>query len=114
MVAPFTQEWLASSLIVLQKILKRFLGFFFHCFAMISSWIRVFSFITLKYPLPKDDLCHVWLKLASDFGEAENVKNLRTDRQWTTENQKSSLKLSAQVKLWQPKNGCYEKHNYFF
>jgi hypothetical protein len=29
----------------------------------------------LEFPLPKDDLCQVWLKLAQDSGEeVENVK----------------------------------------
>jgi hypothetical protein len=37
---------------------------YFYSFAIISPWRRVIPFIC---PLPKDDLCQVWLKLALWF-----------------------------------------------
>jgi hypothetical protein len=41
----------------------------FYSFAIISPWRRVIPFIwkKLESPLPKDDLCQVWLKLAQWF-----------------------------------------------
>ena len=64
----------------------------------------------LESPLPKDDLCQVWLKLVQRFRRrSRKCKSLQTDRQTarqtdgqtdgrrTTGDQKSSLELSAQV-----------------
>jgi hypothetical protein len=50
----------------------------------------------LEFPPPKDDLCQVWLKLAQWFWRgSRKCKSLQTDRR--TDNQNSSLELSAQV-----------------
>jgi hypothetical protein len=59
----------------------------------------------LESPSPKDDLCHVWLKLAQWFWRrSRKCKSLRTDGltdgrtdRRTTGDQNSSLELSAQV-----------------
>ena len=49
-------------------------------------------------PLPKDDLCQVWLKLAKGFWRrSRKCKSLQTDGRRTTGDQNSSLELSAQV-----------------
>jgi hypothetical protein len=51
----------------------------------------------LESPLPKDDLCQVWLKLAQS-GYGEEVENVKVYRQMqTSSDQNSSLELSAQV-----------------
>jgi hypothetical protein len=47
-------------------------------------------------PLPKDDFCQLWLKLAQRFWRSWKCKSL-TDRRRTKGDQKSSLELSAQV-----------------
>ena len=55
----------------------------------------------LEFPSPKDTLCQVWLKLAQWFWrrrwKCEKFTDGRTDRRRTTDDQKSSFELSAQV-----------------
>jgi hypothetical protein len=54
-------------------------------------------FDQFRIPSPKDDLCQVWLKLAQWFWRrSQKCKRLQTDRQMT-DDQNSSLELSAQV-----------------
>ena len=59
----------------------------------------------IAYPPPKDFFCQVWLKLAQWFWRSYKINmwkvygqtDRRTDGRGTKGNQKSSLKLSAQV-----------------
>jgi hypothetical protein len=68
--------------------------------AIISPWGRGCPlFVQFESPLPKDDLCQLWLKLAQRFcRKVENVSltDRRTDRLRTTDDQKSSLELKIQ------------------
>jgi hypothetical protein len=62
---------------------RRFLKIFsvFLLFAIISPWRKAIPFIlTIYNPLPKDDLCQVWLKLAQWFWRrSRKCKSLQTD-----------------------------------
>ena len=53
-------------LVLEEKILKH-LSVYFRYFVIFSPWKRTWSFTSIwksKFPLPKDALCQIWLKLA--------------------------------------------------
>ena len=66
----------------------------FHNYLFLEKGVA-FYLNKLESPLPKDALCQVWLKFAQWFLRR---RCLQTDRQ-TTNAQKSSLELSAEVSL---------------
>jgi hypothetical protein len=88
-------------LLVLEKILKIFSVFLLFCYYLpLGKGIPLYL-KNLESPPPKDDLCQVWSKLAQWFWRrSRKCKSLQTDGQMDgqTDDQKSSLELSAQVR----------------
>ena len=80
-------------LLVLKKIFNVFLLF---CDYLPLEKCNPLHFNNSESPSPKDDLCHVWLKLAQRFlRRSQKCISLQTDGR--TDDQNSSLELSAQV-----------------
>jgi hypothetical protein len=89
-----------------RRFLKFFSAFLLFCYYLPLEKGDPLHLNKLETPLPKDDLCQVWLKLAQWFWRrSRKCKSLQTDGQtvrWTdrrrtTGDQNSSLELSAQV-----------------
>ena len=69
-------------LLVLKKIFKIFSVF---CNYLPLEKSNPLRFNNLESPLPKDDLCQVWLKLAQWFWRgSQKCKSLQLDRQTDT------------------------------
>jgi hypothetical protein len=102
---PFTQGWFILSLIeigllVLEKkiFLKNFSVFLHFCYYLPLGKDIPLHLINLKSPLPKDDLCQVWSKLAQRlWRRSRKCKSLqtdgRTDRQQATRKAHLSFQL---------------------
>ena len=69
-------------LLVLKKILKKnFSVFLLFCDYLPLEKSNPINFNNLESPLPKDDLCQVWLKLVQRFRRSRKCKSLQTDKQ---------------------------------
>jgi hypothetical protein len=90
-----------------RRFLKK-ISVYFYSFVIISPLEKgnPLHLNNLESPLPKDDLCQVWLKLAQWFWRrSRKCKSLQTDGRQdkrtagrrTKGDQKSSLELLAQV-----------------
>jgi hypothetical protein len=100
---PFIQGWFVQSVIeigwlVLEKIFKNSIFFFFSlfCYYLLLEKGILLHFKKLPSPSPKDDLCKVCLKLAQWFwGRSQKCEkwtdNGRTNRQQTTDIRKAHL-----------------------
>ena len=71
---------LVIGLLILEKVILKFVDVFF---LLLRNYLPLKkSGANLESPLPKDDFCQIWLKLAQWFGEEdENMKSLRQQRQ---------------------------------
>jgi hypothetical protein len=84
-------------LVPVKKILKHFQWIYTRLLlSLLGEWV-VPPLYNSKFPLPKDDLYKLWLKLAQRFRrETDGERERQTDKQ-TIGDQNSSLELSAQV-----------------
>jgi hypothetical protein len=91
---PFMQRWFVPCLIEigLQVLEKKI-------FSNINTCKNVFPHLyNSESPLPKDDLCQLWLKLAQWFWRRSRKCKSLTDRQMM-DDQKSSLELSISTQV---------------
>ena len=74
-----------------------------------------FHFHKLKFLLPKDLLCHIWLKLAQWFWreEDDNVKSLQTDK-WTDKGQQVIRRVHLSFQVRWAKNVYLETWKFCF
>lgn len=92
--------------VVPEKFLK-IISLYFQYFTITCicslKWAWLFVWTKNQFPLPKDDLCRVWLKLAMCV-VLKKMKSLQTERQWERQQAIRKTWLSFQlrwaVKFW--------------
>jgi hypothetical protein len=87
-------------LLVLKKIFKNFSVFLLFRYNLPLENGYTLPLNKLESPLPKDDLCQVWLKFAQWFWRRSRkckIYDGQTNGRRTKGDQKSSLEFSAQV-----------------
>jgi hypothetical protein len=84
-------------LLFLENIKKKISEYLLSCYYLpLRKGIALYLY-NCESPLPKDDLCLPWLRLAQRFWRRSRKCKSLTDRRRSTGDQKSSLELSAQV-----------------